>query len=159
MNLLDLAVGRGTALVIALALGSVVLVSADSPKPHGRVVVTETSTTILDVVEFASGTATLSVHSYATLDAVTATLLGNPSIELIEVQSHTRGDGDPIADLGLSQDRAEAVVAYLVVSGVAPARLSAQGYGATQPLDRAVPAKNDRIAFLILKRTGEVAER
>ena len=152
MNLLDVAVGRRTVVVIALALGSVAMMSADSPRPHKRVVVTDTSTTILDVVEFAPGTATLRTKSLATLDAVADTLKGNPSITLVEVQAHMRTDGDAHADLELSQRRAEVVVAYLVDAGVAPDRLVAQGYGQTQPLDPGVPAKNERVAFLILKR-------
>jgi outer membrane protein OmpA-like peptidoglycan-associated protein len=148
MNVLDLAVGRGTALVIALALGSLFFLSPETPPQRGRVVVTDTETTILDVVEF-SGT-TLRASSRPTLDAVADTLRGNPSIELLEVQSHTRD-----ANLELSEQRAAVVVAYLVAAGVEPTRLVAQGYGDTQPIDRAVPAKNERISFVILKRTGE----
>jgi len=147
MNLLVGTVSRRTVIAFALALGSLVLVSADSPREHGRVVVTDTETTILDVVEFAPGTATLRGTSSATLDAVAETLRGNPSIQLVEVQAHTRD-----ASLELSQQRAEVVVAYLVAAGVEPARLVAQGYGDTQPIDPATPAKNERIAFLILKR-------
>lgn len=154
MYLLDVAVGRRAMVVLALALGSVMLIAADAPQPRGRVVVTETETTILDVVEFAPGTATLRATSSATLDAVADTLQGNPSIELVEVQAHVRSDRDAAA-LELSQQRAEVVVAYLVHRGVAASRLTAQGYGATQPLDLAVPAKNERVAFLILKRTGD----
>jgi outer membrane protein OmpA-like peptidoglycan-associated protein len=149
MNLLDLAVGRGTALVLALALGSLMFLSP-KPQPHrGRVVVTDTETTILDVVEFSPGTASLAARSGPTLDAVASTLRGNPSIELLEVQSHTR------ASLALSEQRAATVVAYLVAAGVEPARLVAQGYGDTRPIDRAVPANNERMSFLILKRTGD----
>jgi len=158
MNLLDLAVGRGTAVVMALALGSLVLLPAEAPREHGRVVVTDTETTILDVVEFAPGTATLRTSSRPTLDAVADTLRGNPSIELLEVQSHMRDHGDDAADLDLTQQRADAVVAYLVAAGVEPARLTAQGYGDTQPIDRAAPGKNERMAFLILKRDGQTAD-
>ncbi|HEY3803068.1 MAG TPA: OmpA family protein [Kofleriaceae bacterium] len=157
MNLLDVAVGRRTLVVIALALGSTLLMAADSPRAHGRVIVTETSTTILDVVAFAPGTATLCTKSLATLDAVAETLKGNPSIELVEVQAHMRTDGDADGSLELSQDRADVVVDYLIHAGVAPGRLVAQGYGQTQPLDAAVPAKNERVAFLILKRAGDPA--
>jgi outer membrane protein OmpA-like peptidoglycan-associated protein len=153
MNLLDLAVGRGTALVIALALGSLIFLCPEAAPHRGRVVVTDTETTILDVVEFSPGTATLCERSRPTLDAVASTLLGNPSIELIEVQSHTRDTGDGAASLALSEQRAAVVVAYLVAAGVEPTRLVGQGYGDTQPIDRAVPAKNERMAFLILKRT------
>jgi outer membrane protein OmpA-like peptidoglycan-associated protein len=151
MNLLDLAVGRGTALVllVTMALGSLLFLSPKAPQ-RGRVVVTETETTILDVVEFAPGTATLRASSRATLDAVADTLRGNPSIELVEVQSHTRDNS-----LAVSEQRAAAVVAYLVAAGVEPTRLVAQGYGNTQPIDRDAPAKNERIAFLILKRAGD----
>jgi outer membrane protein OmpA-like peptidoglycan-associated protein len=152
MNLLDLAIGRGTALLIALALGSLIFLSPDAPTHRGRVVVTDTETTLLDVVEFAPGTATLRASSRPTLDAVADTLRGNPSIELLEVQSHTRDN-----NLALSEQRAAVVVAYLVAAGVESTRLDAEGYGDTQPIDRAVPAKNERISFLIMKRTGDTA--
>ena len=157
MTLLDGTVGRRTVVAFALALGSLFLLSADAPREHGRVVVTETETTILDVVEFAPRTATLRGTSSATLDAVAETLRGNPSIELVEVQSHMRSDGIADANLDISQRRAEVVVAYLVAAGVEPGRLVAQGYGETQPLDPHSPtaAKNERIAFLILKRDGD----
>jgi outer membrane protein OmpA-like peptidoglycan-associated protein len=154
MHLLERTVSRRTVVAFALALGSLLLVSAESPRERGRVVVTETETTILDVVEFAPGTATLRGTSSATLDAVAETLRGNPSIEMVEVQSHMRSAATDAADLELSQRRADVVVSYLVAAGVEPARLTAQGYGDTQPLDAkaATAAKNERIAFLILKR-------
>jgi outer membrane protein OmpA-like peptidoglycan-associated protein len=75
--------------------------------------------------------------------------------ELVEVQSHTRADGNAAANLTLSEQRAAVVVSYLVDAGVAAPRLAAQGYGDTQPIDRAAPAKNERMSFLILKRSGE----
>jgi OmpA-OmpF porin, OOP family len=160
MNLLDLALGRGTPLVLALAVASWLALPVE-PAHRGRVIVTETETTILDVVEFVPGTATLRPTSRPILDAVAATLRGNPSIELIEVQSHTRGPGDHAANLTLSDDRAAAIVAYVVAAGIAPSRLVAQGYGDTQPLDRAASAKNERVSFLILKRSTDLnsAER
>jgi outer membrane protein OmpA-like peptidoglycan-associated protein len=157
MNLLDLAVGRGTALSIALALAGACWLALPGEPPHrGRVIVTESETTIIDVVEFAPGTATLRPTSRPTLDAVAATLLGNPNIELIEVQSHTGGMGDGAANLALSEQRAAVIVAYLVDAGVAAARLVPQGYGDTLPIDRAVATRNERVCFLILKRSPDV---
>ena len=145
---------RATLLALAVALASWAFRPAadteDQDEPRGRVVVTETETTILDVVEFEPGTATIRERSTPTLDAVAATLQGNPSIELVEVQAHTRD-----ANLALSQQRADAVRAYIVAAGVEPGRLEAQGYGDTQPIDRAAPSKNERIAFLILKRSSD----
>jgi outer membrane protein OmpA-like peptidoglycan-associated protein len=158
MNLLDVASGRGTALVLMLALGASFALHGE-PSPRGRIVVTETETTILDVVEFAPGTATLRPSARPILEAVVATLQGNPSIELVEVQSHTGGIGDGAANLALSEERAAEVMWYLVAAGIAPARLVSQGYGDTQPIDRAVPAKNERISFLIVKRSTDASER
>jgi outer membrane protein OmpA-like peptidoglycan-associated protein len=155
MQLLDVASARGTfVLALALALASSVALVTESA-PRGRVVVTDTETEILDVVEFAPGTATLRPRSLPTLDAVAATLCGNPSIELVEVQSHTGGVGDETANLALSEQRAAAVVKYLVAAGVEPARLSPQGYGDTEPIARDAPAKNERVDFLILKRSAD----
>lgn len=51
-----------------------------------------------------------------------------------EVASHTDDEGDSAVNLKLSQRRAEAVVRYLVQSGVAPDQLRAVGYGETQPV-------------------------
>lgn len=151
MHLLDLALGRGTPLVLALLVGSWLALPSHSPD-RGRVVVTESETTILDVVEFDPGTATLRPTSQPILDAVAATLLGNPSIQLVEVQSHTSRLGDHDVSFPLSNQRAQAVVAYLVDAGVPASRLVARGYGDTQPIDPAIPANNERVSFLILAR-------
>jgi outer membrane protein OmpA-like peptidoglycan-associated protein len=145
----------GKLLVLAIALVSVSACSHQDKKP-GRVVVTDTTTEILDPVKFKSGTAELEPSSVAILDSVASTLQGNPSILEVEVQSHTDERGDDDASLALSEQRAQVVMKYLVDKGVAQGRLSAQGYGETQPIDRAhTPeawAKNERVAFLILKR-------
>jgi OmpA-OmpF porin, OOP family len=152
MYLLDVVLGRGTPLVLALLIGSWLA----APAPHrARVVVTDAETTILDVVEFEPGTASLRPTSLPTLDAVAATLRGNPSIELVEVQSHTRGVDDSTANLALSEQRAAVIVTYLVDAGVPRSRLVAEGYGDTQPIDRAMPAKNERVSFLILERSPD----
>jgi outer membrane protein OmpA-like peptidoglycan-associated protein len=152
MYLLDSAVSRGALLALAIATGSLLALGGE-PESQVRIVVTETETEILDVISFAPGTSQLEARSLPTLDAVAATLRGNPSIELVEVQAHTSGIGDETANLTLTDQRAAAVVQYLVAAGVEPARLEAQGYGDTQPIDRTSPAKNERVAFLILKRS------
>lgn len=122
----------------------------------GRVVITDTDVDILDPVTFEPGKVTLMRTSFPALDAVVSTLQGNPSILLVEVQSHVDERGDDAANLRLTQARAIVVKNYLVAKGVDPARLTTEGYGETQPIDRghdpAAWAKNNRIAFLILKR-------
>src|SRR5262245_17035422 len=132
MNVLDIAVGRGTVLALVIAAGSVFALRSE-PEPRARIVVTDTTTEILDAIAFSPDTNRLDARSLLTLDAVAATLRGNPSIELVEVQSHSKGAGDATANLTLTQQRAAVVVQYLVDAGVAPERLTAQGYGDTQP--------------------------
>ena len=123
----------------------------------GRVVITDTDVEIVDPITFEPGTVTLRRSSFPALDAVVATLQGNPSIQLIEIQSHVGEKGDDTANLRLTEARAIIVKKYLVAKGVDPARLTTQGYGETQPIarghDDASQAKNTRIAFLIVKRT------
>jgi OmpA-OmpF porin, OOP family len=131
----------------------------DGCPDRGRVVVTDTSIEILDVIYFEYDKAVIKAVSYPILDAVAATMQGNPSIQLIEIQGHTDERGDDAYNLDLSDRRAKAVMKYLVDKGVEEKRLSAQGYGETQPLDRrrneAAWAKNRRVAFLIIKRATD----
>jgi len=131
----------------------------DGCPDRGRVVVTDTSIEILDMIYFEFDKAIIKKESYPILDAVAATLQGNPSIQLVEIQGHTDERGDDAYNLDLSDRRAHAVRDYLIGKGVDEKRLTAQGYGETQPLDRrhneAAWAKNRRVAFLILKRASD----
>jgi outer membrane protein OmpA-like peptidoglycan-associated protein len=142
-------------LVAALALAMCSACTRPSKNPR-RVVVTDTTTEIRDTVSFKPGTAELEPRSVPILDMVASTLQDNPSILEVEVQSHTSERGDDDVNLKLSEQRAHAVMKYLVDKGVAQSRLTAHGYGETQPIDRAQTAeawaKNERIAFVILKR-------
>ena len=113
----------------------------------------------LDVIYFEYNKDTSQSRSFPILDAVAATMQGNPSIQLIEIQGHTDERGDDAYNLDLSDRRAKSVMKYLVDKGVDAKRLTAQGYGETQPLDRAhnekAWAKNRRVAFLIIKRATD----
>ena len=52
----------------------------------------------------------------------------------IEVAGHTDSRGSDEYNMKLSQRRAEAVRSYLVSKGIASDRLSAKGYGESQPV-------------------------
>ena len=131
----------------------------DGCPDRGRVIVTDTAIEILDMVYFEYDKAIIKKESYPILDAVAATLQGNPSINMIEIQGHTDERGDDAYNLDLSDRRAHSVRQYMIDKGVDEKRLTAQGYGETQPIDRnhneAAWAKNRRVAFLILKRTTD----
>ena len=90
------------------------------------------------------------------LDAVVRVLLREPTLLRLEVQGHTDNVGSDKVNLTLSQERAEAVVSYLVAAGVEPSRLVAKGYGEMAPMFTNKTAKgrdqNRRVQFLILER-------
>jgi outer membrane protein OmpA-like peptidoglycan-associated protein len=67
------------------------------------------------------------------LDTLVQTLVDNPKIS-IELSSHTDSRGKDAYNLKLSQQRAEAAVAYIVSKGIAKARITAKGYGETRPV-------------------------
>ena len=84
-------------------------------------------------VNFDTGKATINPDSAETLDAAAAALKAAGDIR-IEVAGHTDNVGAPEANLKLSQDRAQAVMAALVGRGVKAAGLTAKGYGQTTPV-------------------------
>lgn len=104
-------------------------------------------------VQFASGSATIEDRSLAILDRVAAVLLENPAGS-VEIQGHTDSQGDDDLNRELSQERADAVLDYLVAAGVPAERLVARGFGESVPL--ATPeetpadrATNRRIEFRV----------
>ncbi len=131
----------------------------DGCPDRGRVILTGTKIEILDKVFFEYNKAVIKSESFPILDAVSATLEGNPDIQLIEVQGHTDEQGNDAYNLELSRKRAASVKQYMIDKGIAENRLESQGYGETQPLEnkktQSAYAKNRRVEFLILKRSND----
>lgn len=71
--------------------------------------------------------------SQAELDKLVQLLVENPTLR-IEISGHTDNTGKPADNLQLSNNRAKAVVDYLLGKNIAAARLTAKGYGATKPI-------------------------
>jgi len=67
------------------------------------------------------------------LDTLVQTLVDNPKIS-IELSSHTDQRGKDAYNMKLSQQRAEAAVAYIVSKGIDKSRITAKGYGETRPI-------------------------
>jgi outer membrane protein OmpA-like peptidoglycan-associated protein len=80
---------------------------------------------------------TVNERSKSELQRLLRTLQENPELN-IEIASHTDSRGSDEYNLQLSQQRADAIVTWLVQQGIAPGRLTARGYGETQPVNRCV---------------------
>lgn len=77
--------------------------------------------------------ATITDSSTVALDRLVKLLKENPNVT-IELAAHTDYRGSDAYNLRLSQQRAQNVVAYLIKNGIESSRLTAVGYGKTQPV-------------------------
>lgn len=88
---------------------------------------------VLKNIFFETNRFELSPASVTELDKLVSLLQENPTIK-IEIGGHTDSVGKAADNLTLSDHRAKAVVDYLLTKKIDPARLSAKGYGMTQPV-------------------------
>ncbi len=87
----------------------------------------------LSGIYFVTDSAELKNESVAVLNATAETLRANPGID-VEIAGHTDSVGTVDYNQGLSERRANAVRDYLIAQGVNGSRLSASGYGESQPV-------------------------
>lgn len=92
----------------------------------------------------------LKPNSQVELDRLAQLLTENPTIS-IEIGGHTDNVGKPSDNITLSNNRAKAVVTYLLSKGIAAQRLTAKGYGETKPI-----ADNSTEAGRALNRRTEM---
>lgn len=84
-------------------------------------------------IEFKTNSTKFTKNSYGTLNDIVALLEAHPNANL-EVQGHTDNVGSAKKNKDLSENRALAVVNYLISKGIAASRLRAVGYGGTKPI-------------------------
>jgi outer membrane protein OmpA-like peptidoglycan-associated protein/tetratricopeptide (TPR) repeat protein len=110
------------------------------------------STTILNNIFFDTDSYALLDKSKSELERLVNFLKSNTSIK-IKISGHTDNHGDDKLNKLLSENRAKAVVSYLISAGIATERLSYIGYGATTPIDTNLTdegrARNRRTEFKI----------
>jgi outer membrane protein OmpA-like peptidoglycan-associated protein len=129
----------------------------DGCPDKGRVIVRRGKLEILDSIYFGHGKPVILPISSPLLDAIAATLNGNPQILSLEVAGHAAAnETDPG---GLASARAAAVHDALVARNVAGARLVKRGYATTRPActqaSEACWSKNRRVDFRILRRADD----
>ena len=101
-------------------------------------------------VFFDNAKSSIKTESYDVLDRVVYVMKENQYYKL-SIEGHTDSDGAEDFNLKLSQDRSNAVRSYLINKGIDQNRLTAKGYGETQPIatnnTEEGQAKNRRVEF------------
>jgi OmpA-OmpF porin, OOP family len=104
-------------------------------------------------INFDTGKSTIRPDSEPALNEVVKLLQANPSWAMV-VAGHTDNVGAQAANLTLSRDRAQSVISWLSLHGVAGARLVPAGFGDTRPIadnqDEAGRQKNRRVDLVKL---------
>lgn len=101
-------------------------------------------------IQFEFNSAILKTDSYTILDNATTILKANPALKVI-LNGYASAEGTDEHNMSLSVDRANAVKAYLVNSGVNPDMLSAKGFGQSNPI-----ADNNTEEGRVLNRRVEI---
>jgi outer membrane protein OmpA-like peptidoglycan-associated protein len=114
-------------------------------------------------IHFKTDRAEIEPSSFGLLDSVVAVLVSRDNEKLnIRIEGHTDNQGSAAYNKGLSQRRAEAVVAYLVKQGIDKSRLTGRGFGLEKPIaDNTTEegrAMNRRVVFAIPDCAGNDAK-
>jgi outer membrane protein OmpA-like peptidoglycan-associated protein len=84
-------------------------------------------------VHFETGKATITVNSFPALNELVVAMKSSSTM-VIEIAGHTDNVGSAETNQKLSEDRANSVRQYLISKGIAAPRVSAMGYGNSQPV-------------------------
>lgn len=116
---------------------------------YQKIVVQPDKLELKEKIAFAWDSALLGETSRPVLDEVAQALKDNPSFRA-QVDGHASSEGGEAHNQVLSEDRASAVVDYLVTRGVARDRLSSKGFSSSVPA-----ATNDTAAGRVTNRRVE----
>jgi outer membrane protein OmpA-like peptidoglycan-associated protein len=108
----------------------------DDPKKNGcpKVAVMNGQIRIFEQVKFKTASAVILKESDEILDMVAKTLKDHPEIKHVRVEGHTDNQGNAGYNKGLSQQRANSVMAALVKRGIDKKRMEAKGWGQEKPI-------------------------
>jgi outer membrane protein OmpA-like peptidoglycan-associated protein/tetratricopeptide (TPR) repeat protein len=109
---------------------------------------------VLNNILFETGKAILTPGSFTELNRLLNIMKENENMK-IEISGHTDKTGSEPLNFKLSENRAKAVLDFLVQNGINQARIESRGFGSLQPItENATPqgrAKNRRVEFKILE--------
>jgi outer membrane protein OmpA-like peptidoglycan-associated protein len=124
------------------------------PRKLTLVVVRHDRIEIKQQVRFKPGKSVILKDSFEMLKQVATVIKDAPQI-YVRVEGHTDNVGKLKSNVAISQQRADAVKAFLVKEGCDPKHLTAIGYGPTRPIasnaTKAGKAMNRRVEFRIVE--------
>ncbi len=132
--------------------------AAGAPVDHGcpapkLIVVKDDKIELKQKIHFATGQAKILSDSFPLLREITEALRSRPKVR-VRIEGHTDTRGSATLNTKLSNARAEAVRAFLVSAGIEAARLTAVGFGPSQPIadNRTASGReqNRRVEFFLL---------
>lgn len=88
----------------------------------------------LQGIEFIFATATPTAETETVIDNVARILEQHPEVD-VAIEGHTDSSGSGATNQALSERRANAIMAGLVDRGIAPSRLTAAGFGGSDPIE------------------------
>jgi outer membrane protein OmpA-like peptidoglycan-associated protein len=121
-------------------------------RQYATIVVKPDKLELKEKLYFAWNRATLQEESYPVLDEVVQALNDNKQFR-VQVEGHSSSDGANDHNQTLSEQRAQAVLDYLVSHGIAKDRLKSKGFASSVPLDTNNTAagreNNRRVEFVV----------
>jgi outer membrane protein OmpA-like peptidoglycan-associated protein len=129
----------------------------EEPKPPPRVELRDNKIEFKEKIQFDLNKATIKEASFSLLHDIAEVIKKNPQVKKLSIEGHASADGDTKANKKLSDDRAKAVMEYLVKKESIPATsLAAKGWGEEKPIaDNNTPEgkeANRRVEFLVLEQ-------
>ena len=122
--------------------------------PDRRVVIEKNFIKIAEKIYFEFGKATIQERSDSLIAEIAETITANPQLKKIRIEGHTDDVGSDVANLKLSQARADSVRDAIAAMGVAQSRLDAVGFGEMRPIESNKTddgrAANRRVEFIIV---------
>jgi len=127
------------------------------PEPKQRVTILKTdSIEITSTIHFEFSKWRILAESYHILDEVVDIMLKHPEVKRVKVEGHTDAVGEAEYNQLLSDNRAQAVIDYLIEHGVEEERLESIGHGEDLPIatneTEEGRAQNRRVEFNIIER-------
>jgi outer membrane protein OmpA-like peptidoglycan-associated protein len=129
----------------------------EEPKPAPRVELRDNKIEFKEKIQFEVNKATIKEASFSLLHDIAEIIKKNPQVKKLSIEGHASADGDAKLNKKLSNDRAKAVMEYLVKKESIPASaLASKGWGEEKPIGDNNTAEgkeaNRRVEFLVVEQ-------